>query len=200
MSGCLTELLLFSHSLFCYSFRPFTYLFRITEKIVFDKSQPVVEFKNVRNCCRQVQVGNVCIGYFLEMLDDSTQAVAMGNYQQVILTCQCGKDDAFPIRHYTLNGIFQGFRTWKFHIRDICITYVFTRIARIVLSQCCWSYIITSPPGVYLFFTILGSRLTFVKSLKYAVMFLIQPPCLFDGNPALIQAVQNVVQRFYSTF
>ena len=68
MSGCLTELLLFSHSLFCYSFRPFTYLFRITEKIVFDKSQPVVEFKNVRNCCRQVQVGNVCIGYFLEML------------------------------------------------------------------------------------------------------------------------------------
>ena len=56
MSGCLTELLLFSHSLFCYSFRPFTYLFRITEKIVFDKSQPVVEFKNVRNCCRQVQV------------------------------------------------------------------------------------------------------------------------------------------------
>ena len=36
MSGCLTELLLFSHSLFCYSFRPFTYLFRITEKIVFD--------------------------------------------------------------------------------------------------------------------------------------------------------------------
>ena len=32
MSGCLTELLLFSHSLFCYSFRPFTYLFRITEK------------------------------------------------------------------------------------------------------------------------------------------------------------------------
>ena len=82
MSGCLTELLLFSHSLFCYSFRPFTYLFRITEKIVFDKSQPVVEFKNVRNCCRQVQVGNVCIGYFLEMLDDSAQAVAMGNYQQ----------------------------------------------------------------------------------------------------------------------
>ena len=52
MSACLTELLLFSHSLFCYSFRPFTYLFRITEKIVFDKSQPVVEFKNVRNCCR----------------------------------------------------------------------------------------------------------------------------------------------------
>lgn len=35
MSACLTELLLFSHSLFCYSFRPFTYLFRITEKIVF---------------------------------------------------------------------------------------------------------------------------------------------------------------------
>ena len=54
MSGCLTELLLFSHSLFCYSFRPFTYLFRITEKIVFDKSQPVVEFKNVRNCCGPV--------------------------------------------------------------------------------------------------------------------------------------------------
>ena len=68
MSGCLTELLLFSHSLFCYSFRPFTYLFRITEKIVFDKSQPVVEFKNVRNCCRQVQVGNIRIGNSFEML------------------------------------------------------------------------------------------------------------------------------------
>ena len=133
---------------------------------------------------------------FFKIFDDSPQAVSVSGDKDLVGGPERREDNLFPIRENPLNRIFQGFRTWKFHIRDICITYVFTRIARIVLSQCCWSYIITSPPGVYLFSTILGSRLTFVKSLKYAVMFLIQPPCLFDGNPALIQAVQNVVQRF----
>ena len=83
--------LFFSHPLFGHSFCPFPYLFRVSKVVVLDKNQPVVKFKDIRNCRRQVQVGNIRIGNSFEMLDDSAQAVTMGDYQQLSLYINAGK-------------------------------------------------------------------------------------------------------------
>ena len=134
------------------------------------------------------------------MLDDSAQAVAMGDYQQAVLIHQCGKDDAFPVRHDTPNSIFQGFRTGKFPIWHTGIADIHARITGIIFAYRSGSHVIASSPDVYLFFTILDRCFTLIQSLKHAVMLLVQPPGLFNRNPVFIQPVQDTVQRFYGTF
>ena len=51
-----------------------------------------------------------------------------------------------------------------------------------------------------LFLAIFVCCLPFVKSLKYAVVFLVQPPAFLHRDPVFIETVQNTIQRFHSPF
>ena len=135
----------------------------------------------------------------LQILDNTPQAIAMSHYQQFVGRLQIREDDTLPVRHDTLNRIFQRLRTGQFGIGHFLITVLKTRITRVILGQCMRNHIKAPAPYQHLLVTVLGSRLCLVQPLQLAVVFLIQPPRFLHRNPVLVEAVQHTIQCLHGT-
>lgn len=80
-------------------------LLRIAEEIVAHEVQPAIELENVGYGRRQVQTDDLTVGNVLEMLDDTPQAVAVSDDQQIVVILQargtgCTSNRASSARSY----------------------------------------------------------------------------------------------------
>ena len=64
----------------------------------------------------------------------------------------------------------------------------------IVFGQRIGCDVVAAPPDVHLLFAEAGRRFALVEPLQYAVMFLVEAPVFLDGDPFLIEPVENTVQ------
>ena len=119
---------------------------------------------------------NLFIRQMLQMLDNATQAIAMSHDQQFIGRLQAWENDAFPIRHDTVNRIFQRFGTRQLLVGHFPVTFFKTRVARVVFRQRVRGDVVTATPHQYLLVSILGGGLGFVQPLQLTVMLFVQPP------------------------
>ena len=74
-----------------------TDLIRIAEKIIFCQIQMAVELEDIRDGSRKVQLYDFAVRNPFQMLDDTAQAVAVRDDQQLILEPQAGEDCLLPI-------------------------------------------------------------------------------------------------------
>ena len=77
---------------------------------------------------------------------------------------------------------------------DFGVAGIEARIAGIVFGQRIGCYVVAAPPDVDLLFAEAGRRFALVEPLQYAVMFLVEAPVFLDGDPFLIEPVENTVQ------
>src|SRR5262249_16464645 len=111
-----------------------------------------------------------------------------------------GRDRFAPVGHKALDGVFEAFGQRKLFGLERSVTRVLGRVARVVGGEPRRRDIITAPPDVGLFHSVLGRSLGFVESLKRAVMALVQSPRLGNRNPEQVHPLERQVESFNRAF
>ena len=128
------------------------------------------------------------------MFDDTPQAVAVRYHQDFVVNGQFGENHALPVGQRPFDGLLERFGAGQLLVRDPGVAGIEARIAGIVFGQRIGCDVVAAPPDVHLLFAEAGRRFALVEPLQYAVMFLVEAPVFLDGDPFLIEPVENTVQ------
>ena len=118
----------------------------------------------------------------------------MRYHQDFVVNGQFGENHALPVGQRPFDGLLERFGAGQLLVRDPGVAGIEARIAGIVFGQRIGCDVVAAPPDVHLLFAEAGRRFALVEPLQYAVMFLVEAPVFLDGDPFLIEPVENTVQ------
>ena len=185
---------LFSLSLLCDSFLFALELLRISEIVILYEVEIVIELEDVRSGCRDVQADNVSVRDSLEVLYDTTEAVAVGHNHDVVVLLEGWEDLALPVRHNTLDAVLKSFCARNVLVWNESVARILGSAVRIVLRKVVRSHVEAAAPDEHLLVTVLLGGLGLVQTLKHSVMLLVEPPGLLYRDPVEIHSVEDVVE------
>ena len=178
-----------------YCFLELLDFFRITEEVVLYEIEIIVELKYIRKSSGEVEADDVLVADALEVLDHTTEAVAVSNYEEVVYLLEGGEDNCCPVRKCATDAVLQRLRAGKFSISYFSVTSFVLGVAfLVVFSNRIGSDVEATTPYEHLFLTILSSSLTLVKTLEHTVVLFVQAPALLYGDPILVHGVEHVVE------
>jgi len=152
--------------------------------VVADDLHFAVELQQVRHAGGDVEFHDFLIRHVLHELDDAADTVAVGHDEHLLVLAQGLHDVDVPQRDDALGGVHQRFGGGAGGLElDVLVADVEFRVARVVIGQRLGLHVVAAAPLGDLLLAVDLHGLLLVLSLQGAVVLLVQPPGLIDGQP-----------------
>src|SRR5208283_635396 len=148
-------------------------LLRVTEIVMTDRVECVIELVDQGETGRDVEPGDLIIRDIIEILDERTDAVAMGCHKDPFFRTYCWGDRPVPVRHNPAQRVFQRFGGRQLFRFQAGIPGVEPGMTGIALLKRRGPDTVPSPPQLDLLFPKLLGGLAFVQSLQDAIVTLV---------------------------
>ena len=168
---------------------------RVSQESSVDRLSALVDVVHDRNPGGEVQADDLLIGDPVEMLDERSQRVAVGDHEDPLAVGDLRLDHVVPVGERSLDGVGECFGAGQFirgHVgvalivsRPVWITSVHRRRRRVVASS----------PDQDLLGPVLLDGLGLVQSLERAIVAFVESPTSLDGKPHAIEFIQGDPHR-----
>ena len=128
------------------------------------------------------------------MLDDTTQAVAVGDDDDAVMLLESREYLALPVRHDPFDALLESLCAGNVLVGNAGVAGIPRGAVRIVLGKVVRGDVEAAAPDKDLLVAIFLGCLSLVEALEHTVVLLVEPPCLLDGDPIEIHRVKYVVQ------
>ena len=151
-------------------------LFLADEVVVLKGVHLGVELKDKRASGGDVVANDLLLVHASEVLDNSTERVAMSNDYNALTVHDLGADRVVPVGENAIDSDLQGLGTGKHNRWEELESTVKLRMSFVILIELRRGDIVRTTPLSDFLFSVLFSSLGLVKSLKGSVVTLIQSP------------------------
>src|SRR5664280_1442292 len=164
---------------------------RVAEIPAVDLPERSVERVDERNTRRDVQLWDLVIRNAVEMLHERAQAVAMSRDEHLLSAREARDDRVVPVREEAVHDDREALGGREELRREARVARVEARMAGVLRVEGRRRDRVAAPPLEELLVAVLLRRLLLVEALERAVVPLVQAPRALDGNPELVELLED---------
>src|SRR5664280_2004083 len=168
---------------------------RVAEIPAVDLPERSVERVDERNTRRDVQLWDLVIRNAVEMLHERAQAVAMSRDEHLLSAREARDDRVVPVREEAVHDDREALGGREDLRRKTRIASIEPRVGGVLRVEGRRRDRVAAPPLEELLVAVLLRRLLLVEALERAVVPLVQAPRALDGNPELVELLEDDLRR-----
>ena len=160
---------------------------------VIESVHVLIELENERARSRNVVGKNLSLRHTRELLDDGTETVTVSNNSHTLACEDLRADCVVPVGHHAVNRCLKRLSPGEDAWRKVLIATLEARVPLIAEIKLRRRDIIAATPLGHELFTVLGSRLSLIKTLEGTIVALVESPGLVVGDPKRAHLLADLV-------
>ena len=161
-----------------------------------DRLHLVIQFVDQRHTRWDVEFGDLGLADVVEIFDKGADAVAVRGDEHALSRPDGGDERRVPVGQDAFQRDLERLGGGQLFGSQRGVTRIEARVAFVGRFQRGRRGVVTAPPDLHLRLAKLFGGLGFVQSLQRAVVTLVQLPGARDGNPLLVEFLENDPQGF----
>src|SRR5471032_251300 len=167
----------------------------VTQVVVADRLQVLVQFVDQRLAVRDVEADDVVVADAVEHLNQGAQAVAVSRDDDLLAGADGRGDVLVPHRHHARHGVLQAFGQRDLRLVQAGVARVVEGGAVVARFQRRRRRVVAAAPYQHLVVAVLGGGFALVQALQGAVVALVQAPVVLDRQVHHVHLVHAQPQR-----